>query len=52
MIFFYKNFLTSLINRKEPDPDPEPQFVILAPRPGENLISAPWLRLPNTGIKY
>ncbi len=42
--FFSINFLTSVINRKEPEP--EPQFAILAPRPGENLISAPWLRLP------
>jgi hypothetical protein len=41
MIFFYKIF--SVINRKEP----EPQFVILAPAPGGNLISAP--RLSNAG---
>jgi hypothetical protein len=30
------------------EPELEPQFVISAPAPGGNLISAPWLRLPNT----
>ncbi len=48
-IFFFK----SVVNRKEPElepePQPEPQFVISGPAPGGNLISAPRLRLRNTG---
>jgi hypothetical protein len=45
MIFFY-NFFKSVVNRKEP----EPQFVIWAPSPEDNLISAPRLSAaaPNT----
>jgi hypothetical protein len=35
---FFNNFFKSLINRKELEP--EPQFVILAPAPGGNLIWA------------
>ncbi len=33
-----------LVNRKEPEPELEPQFVISASAPGGNLISAPRLR--------
>jgi hypothetical protein len=42
-----KNFFKSLINRQKPE---EPQFIISAPVPGGSLISAPRLRLPNTGL--
>ncbi len=45
MIYFYKNFFKSVVNWKES----EPEFVISAPAPGGILISAPWLRLRNTG---
>ncbi len=37
-----------MVNRKEP----EPEFVILAPASGGNLISAPQLRLRNTANNY
>ncbi len=44
MIFFYKNFFKSVVNRKEP----EPQFVISAP--GGNLISVSRLWYHNTSL--
>jgi hypothetical protein len=50
MGFFSLKYLQVLVYRK----GPEPQFVILAPTlaQGGNLISAPRLRLRNTGYNY
>jgi hypothetical protein len=42
-VFFYK-ISSSLANRKEAEP--EQQFVISAPAPGSNLISAPRFSAP------
>jgi hypothetical protein len=45
-IFFsyrYHDFFKFFLNRKEPELELEPQFVILAPATGGNLISPPRL---------
>jgi hypothetical protein len=45
--FFLENFFKSMVNRKEPEleseQEPEPKFIISAPAPGGNIISAHWL---------
>jgi hypothetical protein len=46
MVFSIK----SMVNVKEAEPEPEPQFVISALALAGNLISAPRLRLRNTGF--
>ncbi len=48
MTFVYKIFLKSLIKGKEPKSELEPEFLISAPAPGGNLISAARLLLRNT----
>ena len=54
IVIIYKKFFCNHdffeVSRKEPEPEAEPQYVISAPAPGCNLISAPRLRFRNTAF--